>query len=125
MTERCRPLSAALRREPVLALLVLLQVLLLAAQAVLWHTHTEPLTLVPEAGLTAYGDGQVTAAGVENTGPGTFAATSWCALRAGMYRMTAHYAADADAAGTMQAYSTLALADSGVPLSGGGVQRLR
>lgn len=102
-----------------LAVLVLLEVLLLAAQLALFRFRTDPMTLTPGEGLSTYSaDARITEAGLSNQGAaGKFAATRWLALRGGQYRFTVHYSADSD--GAMYPYQNLALSNGEVAMPAG------
>lgn len=115
-----------IRRSPVFALAVAVQVLILLLQIFLWNFRTGPVTLTPEDGLspygqTAYADGE----GLHPCPPGQetsgdFAATRWLALRAGQWRFTVTYTADSSSSGHMRVYSNLAESDGEVLLPAGG-----
>ena len=102
-----------------LAVLVLLEVLLLAAQLALFRFRTDPMTLTPGEGLSTYSaDARITEAGLSNQGvSGKFAATRWLALRGGQYRFTVHYSADSD--GAMYPYQNLALSNGEAAMPAG------
>ena len=102
-----------------LAVLVLLEVLLLAAQFALFRFRTDPMTLTPGEGLSTYSaDARITEAGLSNQGvSGKFAATRWLALRGGQYRFTVHYSADSD--GAMYPYQNLALSNGEAAMPAG------
>ena len=102
-----------------LAVLVLLEVLLLAAQLALFRFRTDPMTLTPGEGLSTYSaDARITEAGLSNQGAaGKFAATRWLALRGGQYRFTVHYSADSD--GAMYPYQNLALSNGEAAMPAG------
>lgn len=101
------------------AALVLLEVLLLAAQLVVFRFRTDPVTLTPGEGLNTYSaNAQITEDGLTNQGiAGKFASTRWLALRGGQYRFTVHYSADSD--GAMYPYQNLALSNGSAVMPAG------
>jgi hypothetical protein len=113
----------ALRDRFFLALIVV-EVLVLLEQGVLWYTSTKPATLTAQEGLSTYsGDAVKTEQGISNeAGTGTFATTRWISLRAGMYRMTVHYAAAEGSDAYLNVYSTLALSNDNAQMPAEGTE---